>query len=55
LGTHGKNQCRNPGSINYYFAFAIVEQGDINSDPAQAAALTTLITFVIQYMVPERR
>ena len=27
----------------------------VNPDPAQAAALTTLITFAIQYMVPERR
>ena len=27
----------------------------INPNATQAAALTTLITFVIQYMVPERR
>ncbi|HEV8426483.1 MAG TPA: hypothetical protein VGQ41_01125 [Pyrinomonadaceae bacterium] len=33
----------------------LLGQAHINPDPAQAAALTTLITFVIQYMVPERR
>ena len=33
----------------------LLGQAHINPDPAQAAALTTLITFVIQYMVPERK
>ena len=33
----------------------LLGKAHINPDPAQAAALTTLITFVIQYMVPERR
>jgi len=27
----------------------------ISFEPAQAAALTTLVTFVIQYVVPERK
>ena len=33
----------------------LLKQANINLDPTQAAALTTLVTFVIQYMVPERR
>jgi hypothetical protein len=32
----------------------ILGQVHITVQPAQAAALTTLVTFVIQYMVPER-
>ena len=33
----------------------LLGKAQINPDPAQAAALTTLITFAIQYMVPERK
>jgi len=33
----------------------LLTKAHINPDPAQAAALTTLITFAIQYMVPERK
>jgi putative flippase GtrA len=32
----------------------LLSKANISPEPAQAAALTTLITFVIQYMVPER-
>jgi len=32
----------------------LLGKAHVNFEPAQAAALTTLITFVIQYMVPER-
>ena len=35
--------------------FPLLKQTQINMDAAQAAALTTLITFVIQYLVPERK
>lgn len=33
----------------------LLSKANVNPDPAQAAALTTLITFVIQYMVPDRK
>ncbi|HXC68513.1 MAG TPA: hypothetical protein VN644_01000 [Pyrinomonadaceae bacterium] len=33
----------------------LLSKANVNPDPAQAAALTTLITFAIQYMVPDRR
>ena len=33
----------------------LLSKANVNPDPAQAAALTTLITFVIQYVVPERK
>ena len=33
----------------------LLSKAQINPDPAQAAALTTLVTFAIQYIVPERR
>lgn len=33
----------------------LLSKANINPDPAQAAALTTLITFAIQYMVPDRK
>lgn len=33
----------------------LLGKANISLEPAQAAALTTLVTFAIQYMVPERR
>jgi hypothetical protein len=33
----------------------LLSKANITPEPAQVAALTTLITFVIQYIVPERR
>jgi len=33
----------------------MLSKAHLNPDPAQAAALTTLITFVIQYLVPDRQ
>jgi len=37
------------------FLLPLLSKVHVNVEPAQAAALTTLVTFVIQYMVPERR
>jgi hypothetical protein len=33
----------------------LLGKANINLDATQAAALTTLVTFVIQYIVPERK
>lgn len=33
----------------------LLSKVNISPEPAQAAALTTLITFAIQYIVPERK
>ena len=37
------------------FLLPLLTKAHINLEPTQAAALTTLVTFVIQYMVPERK